>query len=84
MSPEEILYSILGKENVKILEEMPISFTCTCSKKRFGNAIISLGKEEIQEMIEEDGQAEAQCHFCSEKYVFTKEELEQLKAAAAN
>lgn len=83
LSPEEILYYILGEENVKILDHMPVGFECTCSKERFGNAIISLGKEEIQEMIDEDGQAEAQCHFCNEKYLFTKDELEELKAAAS-
>ena len=57
---------------------MPVSFTCTCSKERFGNAIIGLGEEEIQEMIEEDGKAEAHCHFCNEKYQYSKEELEGL------
>ncbi|MFK2826944.1 Hsp33 family molecular chaperone HslO [Bacillus sp. B190/17] len=82
LSPEELLYYILGEENVKILEKMPVSFTCNCSKERFGNAIIGLGKEEIQDMIDEDEQAEAHCHFCNEKYLFTKDELEQMKEAA--
>jgi molecular chaperone Hsp33 len=82
LSPEELLFEILGKENVKVLETMPISFQCTCSKERFGNAIISLGTEEIEQMIEEDGKAEAHCHFCNEKYLFTVEELEELKSQA--
>ncbi|MGE8207397.1 Hsp33 family molecular chaperone HslO [Heyndrickxia sp. NPDC080065] len=78
LNPEEILENILGKDNVKILETMPIQFKCNCSKERFGAAIISLGKSEIEEMINEDGKAEAQCHFCNEKYLFSKEELEEL------
>jgi molecular chaperone Hsp33 len=82
LSPEELLYEILGKENVKILETMPVSFQCTCSKERFGNAIISLGASEIEQMINEDGKAEAHCHFCNEKYPFSKEELEEFKDAA--
>lgn len=82
LSPEELLYELLGKENVKILEEMPISFKCTCSKERFANAIVSLGEEEIQQIIDEDEKAEAHCHFCNEKYQFTKEELEELKNQA--
>lgn len=82
LSPEELLFEILGKENVKILETMPVSFQCTCSKERFGNAIISLGTEEIEQMIEEDGKAEAHCHFCNEKYLFSVEELEDLKNQA--
>lgn len=58
---------------------MPVKFHCSCSKERFETAILGLGKKEIQDMIEEDGQAEAVCHFCNEKYLFTKEELEGLR-----
>lgn len=82
MSPEEILYELLGKDHVKILDQMPVRFQCTCSKERFSNALISLGVDELQEMIDEDGKAEAQCHFCNEKYQFSREELEKLLAEA--
>lgn len=75
-SPEQILEAVLGEGNVQILSSMPVQFQCQCSKERFGAAIISLGIGEIQEMIDEDGQAEAQCHFCLEKYHFDKNELE--------
>ncbi|MED3662421.1 Hsp33 family molecular chaperone HslO [Ureibacillus sp. FSL K6-8385] len=75
-TPEQILEAVLGEGNVKVLETMPIQFKCNCSKERFGAAIQSLGIQEIQEMIDEDGGAEAQCHFCMEKYYFSKEELE--------
>lgn len=81
-TPEKILDEILGEGNVRILEKIPVSFQCTCSKERFANAIISLGKEEINDMIETDGQAEAHCHFCNEKYLYTREELEKLKDSA--
>lgn len=82
LSPEELLEELLGKENVKVLETMPVSFVCTCSKERFSNALISLGSEEIREMIETDGQAEAHCHFCNEKYLFTASELEEIEKEA--
>ena len=75
-SPEQILDAVLGEGNVQILTSMPVQFQCQCSKERFGAAIISLGVGEIQEMIDEDGGAEAQCHFCLEKYHFDKNELE--------
>ncbi|MCA1032817.1 Hsp33 family molecular chaperone HslO [Bacillus timonensis] len=78
LSPEEILNQILGEGNVKILDKMPVSFHCPCSRERIASAIISLGKHEIKDMIEEDGKAEAQCHFCNEFYQFNKEELEEL------
>ncbi|QXJ48619.1 Hsp33 family molecular chaperone HslO [Bacillus altitudinis] len=78
MTPEEILEEVLG-EKPQILETVSVEFSCNCSKERFANGIISLGKAEIEDMIEQDGQAEAQCHFCNETYVFTKEELEELR-----
>ncbi|WP_050613589.1 Hsp33 family molecular chaperone HslO [Bacillus testis] len=82
LTPENILEELLGKGNVQILEKMPVGFVCQCSKERFENALISLGKDEIRNIIEEDGQAEANCHFCNAKYHFTKEELEQLEKDA--
>ncbi|MDF1509542.1 Hsp33 family molecular chaperone HslO [Robertmurraya sp. DFI.2.37] len=82
LSPEEILEEVLGKENVRFLETQPVSFQCTCSKERFADAIISLGQDEITDMIETDGKAEAQCHFCNEKYQYSREELEQLLTEA--
>jgi molecular chaperone Hsp33 len=82
LTPEEILGELFGKEQVKILETMPVKFQCTCSKERFAGAIKGLGAAEINDMIEEDGQAEAHCHFCNSKYHFTKQELEELKRTA--
>ncbi|MCJ7843019.1 Hsp33 family molecular chaperone HslO [Lederbergia sp. NSJ-179] len=76
-SPEKMLECFL--KDVNILEKQTVEFRCTCSKERLSNAIISLGKEEIHAMIVEDGEANAQCHFCNETYHFTKEELEGLE-----
>lgn len=78
-SPEEILNEVLGEGNVKVIDNMPVVFRCSCSKERFANGIISLGKEEIQEMIDEDGGAQVECHFCRTSYHFNLEELEALK-----
>lgn len=78
MTPEDILHEVLGKENVKILDEMPVTFNCQCSRERITNVITSLGTDEISDMIETDGKAEAECHFCNEKYHFSKENLEEI------
>ncbi|WP_042479033.1 Hsp33 family molecular chaperone HslO [Bacillus ndiopicus] len=76
-TPEQILEAVLGeKGNIQILSSMPVQFKCQCSKERFGAAILGLGEAEIQEMIDEDGKAEAQCHFCLETYNFSQDELE--------
>ena len=77
-SPEQILEAVLGEGKVQTLSTLPIKFQCQCSKERFGAAIIGLGVSEIQQMIDEDGKAEAQCHFCLEKYEFNQAELEGL------
>lgn len=82
MTPEEILHEVLGADNVKMLDTMPIHFQCQCSRERISNAITSLGAEEIADMIVTDGKAEAQCHFCNENYEFTKEDLQDLQAKA--
>jgi molecular chaperone Hsp33 len=82
MTPEEILEKVLGEGNVNFLDSMPVQFQCQCSRERISNAIQSLGSEEIKDMIETDGQAEAQCHFCNENYHFSKENLEELLKAA--
>lgn len=78
-TPEDILELLTQNGSPKVLEELPVSFTCTCSKERFGRAIASLKTEEIQAMIEEDHGAEAVCHFCGRKYTFTEEELEGIR-----
>lgn len=78
LTPEEILYAILDEQNIKILDTLPVSFSCQCSFERTEQAIIGLGKEEIRAMIDEDGQAETVCHFCNQKYHFDKGQLEQL------
>lgn len=78
LTPEEILEEVFGEGNIEILNKIPVKFECNCSKERFAEGIIGLGKEEIQKMIDEDGAAETQCHFCLETYSYSKEELEAL------
>lgn len=79
MSPEEILQAVLGTEgSVQLLSTMPVKFQCQCSKERFSAAILGLGVKEIQDMIDEVGQIETQCHFCLETYNFSEAELQGL------
>lgn len=82
VTPEELLELIIGKNQLKILEKLPVSYTCNCSKERYAEILIGLGAAELEAMIEEDGQAEVQCHFCNEKYHYSWEELEQLQEKA--
>ncbi|MGJ0671725.1 Hsp33 family molecular chaperone HslO [Enterococcus gallinarum] len=81
-SPEEILTVLLNDTKVEVLEKMPVQFRCDCSKEKFATAIITLGADEIQEMMDEDHGAEAVCSFCGNKYHFDEQELARLKKEA--
>lgn len=78
LSPEQVIDEAIGAENWRSLDNMPVSFECNCSKERFINAISALDPQDIISMIQEDGGAEADCHFCRNKEWITKEELQEL------
>ncbi len=78
MSPEMILEHILGNFGLEIMDKLPASFECNCTKKRVEKAIISIGHKEINEMIEEDKPIEVNCHFCNTHYHFSVEELKNI------
>ena len=73
---EDMIYNIA--EDVEILEKIPLNFRCNCSKERFARGILSLGAIESKEMIDENKTQETTCHFCGNKYYFTKEDLDDL------
>ena len=75
----EIAKKITGDENVKIIEDNIVpNFKCECSKDTMKNALTTIGKEELKDIIKKEGNAELVCHFCNKKYNFTKEELEEI------
>lgn len=76
---EEIAKKITGDDNVKVMEQdiTPI-YECDCSKEHMSEGLITIGKKELQDIIEKEGKAELVCHFCNKKYEFTKGELENL------
>lgn len=80
LTPEAIVKNV--SLDARIIEMVPIEFKCTCSKERFRRGILSLGADEINQMIEEDGKADTVCHFCGNEYHFSKEELEEIASDA--
>ena len=77
-TPEDILNTVLGAENVEFLDQTEVSFQCDCSKDKFAEVLTSLGEGTLTELIEEDHGAETVCHFCNSKYQFTEDELRDL------
>ena len=61
-----------------VLDRTPLRYRCGCSRARMEKALISLGRKELQTIIDEDTGAELGCHFCHQQYQFTTEELRQL------
>ena len=83
MTLEEIAKIVTGDESIETLEQdLDVIYKCNCSKEKIKSGIISLGKEEISKIIEEDGKLEAECHFCHKKYNFSQEELKEIEKGA--
>ena len=78
MTPEDILEHILGDMDLQILDTVPTEFYCNCSKERVSAAVISVGKEELQKMIDDGAPIEVNCHFCNSHYKFSVDELKEM------
>jgi len=79
LESEDILNKILSGLEPKVLEITHPEFFCNCSKERVEKALISIGKKDISEMIQEGEPIEMKCHFCNETYTFTVDELQTIK-----
>lgn len=80
MDAESLLRSVLSDFDLEVLETHPVEYRCYCSRERVSRALISLGREEMRAMIDEQKGAELTCQFCDAIYNFTEEELEELLA----
>lgn len=78
MSPEEILNHVLGEFDVEVMDKIPTRFHCNCSKERVEKAIVSIGRKDIQEMIDDGKPIDVHCHFCNQSYEFSVEELKDI------
>ena len=77
-TPESLLEKVLEGFDVQINEKMDTRFRCNCSKERVAKALISIGRKELNEMIQEGKPIEMNCHSCNTNYNFTVEELKEI------
>ena len=77
-TPEMILEQLLGDMDLEILEHHGTRFYCNCDKDRVAKALISIGREELQKLIDEGEKVELNCHFCNSNYVFSVDEVKEL------
>ena len=81
-TPEEMLQQLLAGLDPVITEKMPCQYECSCSRERMERAIISIGKKDIEEMINDGEAIEVNCQFCGNSYHFSVEELKEMLKAA--
>jgi molecular chaperone Hsp33 len=78
-TPEQILQLVLGEFGLEITDTMPVQFRCSCSKERVEKVLVSLGRKELQSLIDEGEDVTLNCHFCNTDYTFTVEELRRVR-----
>ncbi len=78
MTPEQILENVLGEFGVEIMDKVETNFYCNCCKERVEKAIVSIGRKDIQEMINDGKPISVNCHFCNRSYEFSIEELKDI------
>lgn len=78
MDPEEMLRTILKDVDVEITDRMPVSFKCNCSRNRVEKALISMGRSQLEELIENDESVELNCQFCNTSYNFSPQEIREI------
>lgn len=76
--PEDILKLIFKEENLDILQNLPVEFSCNCSKDKFADKLRGIGDQEIKAMIDEDHGAQVVCNFCESKYEYSENDLKSL------
>lgn len=79
VTAEEMALKVLDGLEPNVLDELECAYKCDCSKERVERALISLGREELTKMAEEQEKIEVCCHFCDKKYYFTRDEILSLK-----
>ena len=77
-SPEKMLEEILSGLGFEVLDTMPCKFYCNCDKDRVAKVLMTIGKKEIQNLIDEGEEIELKCHFCNSDYHFSVEELGEI------
>ena len=76
--PEAMLRTVMSDFDLKILETCPVEYRCYCSRERVERALISLGREELEQMLSEQGGCQLTCQFCEAVYEFTAEDIQRL------
>lgn len=76
LSTRELIQEILGQEiPIKVLEEVNVGYQCDCSPEKFKGPLLSLGNDELHDILTQQGKIEVRCHFCNQVYQYSREEI---------
>lgn len=75
---ESIAKNLFAEFDLEITDKIPVEFICDCSWERMEQALLTLGKDDLRQLVEDDGKIETVCHFCNEKYMFEGEKLKNI------
>ena len=78
VTPHEMLYRLFHEEEVSLPEPDTVSFGCSCSRARTGEALVSIGQAEAEDILAEQGDIRLNCQFCHTEYVFTALDIKSL------
>lgn len=78
MTPEDILEEVVGELGLKINDKIPTAYKCNCSRERVSRALVSIGKKELNDMINDGKEININCNFCNTNYAFSVAELKEL------
>ena len=77
-TPEQMLEKVLAGLDLVVTDKTPVAFSCNCGKERYERALVLLGKDEVQKIVDDGEPVEIVCRFCGKKYVFSPEELQSV------
>lgn len=75
---EQIAKELFAEFEIEITDKIPVEFLCECSEERMEQALMTIGKDDLKQLIEDDEKIETVCHFCNEKYLFEGNKLENI------
>jgi molecular chaperone Hsp33 len=82
LSHQELIHRLYHEEDVRVFETEPVCFRCSCSRERVSSMLVTLGYDEVKDMLQEKGILEVACEFCYHKYQFDEVDVEQLFASS--
>ncbi len=82
LDAQELLRRLFTEEDLRLFEAEPVAFRCTCSRERIGDMLRNLGRDEVRDILVEQGRVEVTCEFCNQQYVFDRVDAEGLFSEA--